>query len=191
MRLCTIGLARDVLDDAETLLEGVLVLAPDYEAARFNYAQVLTRRHKYAQAGEQLERLMKAEPANREYRSLAATVAVGLGQHQRAISLYRELLRESPRSADVHLWLGHALKTTGHFAEAIAAYQAAASIRSDFGAALAARRQDSRQTVLECEQDKPSVAAAHHLALGRQHCQSVCIRPAHQPRRQGQGVVCP
>ena len=36
------------------MLDGVLTLAPDYHAARFNYAQVLTLRHKYAKAREQI-----------------------------------------------------------------------------------------------------------------------------------------
>ncbi len=37
--LARIGLERDVLDDAELLLESVLKLAPDYRAARFDYAR--------------------------------------------------------------------------------------------------------------------------------------------------------
>ena len=36
--LAKIGMARDVLDDAETLLEAVLALAPDHRAARYDYA---------------------------------------------------------------------------------------------------------------------------------------------------------
>ena len=36
--LARIGIERDVLDDAQLLLEGVLELAPDYHAARFDYA---------------------------------------------------------------------------------------------------------------------------------------------------------
>ena len=39
--LARIGMARDVLDDAELLLEAVLALAPDYGAARHDYARVL------------------------------------------------------------------------------------------------------------------------------------------------------
>src|SRR5579863_9283296 len=38
--LAKIGVAHDVLDDAETLLEAVLVLSPGYRAARLDYAQV-------------------------------------------------------------------------------------------------------------------------------------------------------
>ena len=39
--LAQIGMKLDVLDDAEALLEAVLTLAPDYHAARYDYATVL------------------------------------------------------------------------------------------------------------------------------------------------------
>ena len=51
--LARIGIERDVLDDAQLLLEAVLELAPDYHAARFDYAQVLIERHMHQQAREQ------------------------------------------------------------------------------------------------------------------------------------------
>ena len=131
--LARIGIAREVYDDAELLLEGVVTLAPAFHAARFNYAQVLMLRHKHAQARDQIERLLAIEPKSPEYRRLAASILVGLGEHDEAIAIYRDLLRETPRSPDVHLWLGHALKTTGRLPEAIEAYHAAVSLRPDFG----------------------------------------------------------
>jgi tetratricopeptide (TPR) repeat protein len=131
--LAKIGMDRDVLDDAEILLEAALTLVPDYRAARHDYAQTLVRRHKYGQAREQVERLLALEPQNLDYRSLAATVAVGLGEHDKAIALYRQMLAEVPDSPDVHLWLGHALKTVGRIPEAVEAYRSAAKARPDFG----------------------------------------------------------
>ena len=131
--LARIGIAREVFDDAEKLLEGVLILAPDYHAARFNYAQVLMLRHKHAKAREQIERLKTLDPGNREYRRLEASIAVGLGEHDEAIAIYHELLKETPGSPDVHLWLGHALKTVGRLPESVEAYRAAAAARPDFG----------------------------------------------------------
>ena len=90
--LARIGIERDVLDDAQLLLEGVLDLAPEYQAARFDYAQVLSKRHMHQQAQEQVQQLLAADPANRNYRMLYALTCVGLGQHERAIELYREML---------------------------------------------------------------------------------------------------
>ncbi len=131
--LARIGMERDVLDDPETLLAGVLALAPDYDAARLNYAQVLIRRHKYAQARMELERLMPLDAFNLECRRLSATVAVGLGEHEKAIAIYHELLKETPQWPEANLWLGHALKTVGRVPEAISAYRGAAAARPDFG----------------------------------------------------------
>jgi Flp pilus assembly protein TadD len=48
--LAQIGMKLDVVDDAEVLLEQVLVLAPDYHAARYEYALALLNRHKHVRA---------------------------------------------------------------------------------------------------------------------------------------------
>src|SRR5579863_7402320 len=127
--LARIGMAHDVLDDAELLLEAVLTLAPDYRAARHDYALVLVERHKYLQAREQLEKLLQLEPENRHYRTLYATACVGLGEHEKAIALYRELLTGAPAAPDLHLSIAHSLKTIGRRDEAVEAYRAAAATR--------------------------------------------------------------
>jgi tetratricopeptide (TPR) repeat protein len=134
-----IALKRDVLDDAELLLESVLEQAPDYQAARHDYALVLLERHKYLAARAELDKLLMIEPNNRQYRTLYATTCVGLGEHARAITLYRELLAdasaaaEAPGAADLHLSVAHSLKTLGKRQEAIDAYRAAAAARPQFG----------------------------------------------------------
>ena len=131
--LAKIGIARDVLDDAETLLEAVLALAPDHSAARYEYADTLVKRQKYTPAREEVRKLLALDPRNLDYRSLCATIAVGLGEHEEAIALYRGMLADAPASPDLHLWLGHALKTVGRVPEAIESYRAAAATRADFG----------------------------------------------------------
>jgi tetratricopeptide (TPR) repeat protein len=131
--LARIGIAREVLDDAEILLAAVLELAPDYRAARFEYARVLFDRQKHLRAREELETLLKLEPENRQYLTLYATTCIGLGEHEKALTLYRKLLVESPRAADVHLSVAHALKTLGRQDESIEAYRAAAAARPSYG----------------------------------------------------------
>ncbi|MGC1388774.1 MAG: sulfotransferase [Steroidobacteraceae bacterium] len=131
--LARIGLKREVLDDAEVLLEAVLELAPDYRAARHDYALVLLERHKYLRAREELDKLLRLEPENKEYLTLYANTCVGLGEHERALPLYRELLVDAPRAADLHLSVAHCLKTLGRQQEAIEAYRASAAARADFG----------------------------------------------------------
>jgi tetratricopeptide (TPR) repeat protein len=132
--LARIGIARKVFDDAELLLAAVLELAPEYRAARREYAEVLIELHKYQQARAELSRLIEEEPENRfYYRSLYATTAVGLGEQERAVELYRTLLQESPTDADLHLSIAHALKTLGRTEEAVESYRRAADCRPTFG----------------------------------------------------------
>jgi tetratricopeptide (TPR) repeat protein len=131
--LARIGLKRDVLDDAELLLEAVLELAPEYRAARHDYALVLLQRHKYLRAREELDKLLRLEPDNKEYLTLYANTCVGLGEHERALPLYRGLLAGAPRAEDLHLSIAHCLKTLGRQQEAIEAYRASAAARADFG----------------------------------------------------------
>jgi tetratricopeptide (TPR) repeat protein len=133
--LARIGMERDVLDDAQLLLERVLELAPDYHLARFEYAQVLARRHLYLEARNQVERLLGIEPGNRNYRTLYALTRVGLGQHEQALELYRGLLAGAVQPAELHLSIAHSLKTLGSTETAIAEYRAAASARSGYGEA--------------------------------------------------------
>jgi tetratricopeptide (TPR) repeat protein len=131
--LARIGMAREVYDDAEMLLAAVLALSPGYDPARFDYARTLLERHKHLQAVEQLELLLRREPANRQYRTLYATACTGLGQHEKALELYRSLLDGSPHAAEIQLSIGHTLKTLGRQEESVSAYRAAAQARADFG----------------------------------------------------------
>ena len=131
--LARIGIARQVFDDAELLLDAVLELAPDYRVARVEYAQVLLDRHKHAQAVQQLEKLLEAEPDNRQYRTLYATASVGVGDHEKALKLYQDLLQSAPQSAELHLSIAHSLKTLGQRDAAIEAYRRAAAARPDYG----------------------------------------------------------
>jgi tetratricopeptide (TPR) repeat protein len=132
--LARIGMSRKVFDDAELLLGAVLQLAPDYHAARAEYAETLIELHRYGEARRELDRLLREDPANTHYhKSLYAAAVVGLGEHEHAIGLYRELLAATPRDPDLHLSLAHALKTLGRREEAIDAYRQAAACRPEFG----------------------------------------------------------
>lgn len=178
--LARIAVARDVLEDADTLLAAVLAIAPEYQAARFDYAKVLFERHLYQRACEEMETLLALDPHHLDYRALHASARVGLGEHERAIALYRALLREVPGAADLHLSLAHALKTQGRREEAIEACRAAIHARSGFGDAYWSlanlktyRFTDDEiagMTVAETSPDT-SVVDRYHLrfALGKAH----------------------
>jgi len=176
--LAQIGIKHDVLDDAELLLENVLRLAPEYHAARYDYATVLLKRHKHVQARAQMEKLLSIDPDNRIYRTTHATVCTGFGDYERAVPLYRELLRESPRDPELHLSIGHALKTQGKTGKAIEAYRAAAAVKPGFGEAYWSlanlktyRFSDAELARMRAEEAAPKVPLAdrYHLcfALGK------------------------
>jgi predicted Zn-dependent protease len=131
--LAQIGVTHDVLDDAELLLENAVRIAPDCQPARYEYAVVLLKRHKHLQARAQMEQLLRIAPDNRTYRATYATVCMGFGDYERALPVYRELARAMPHDPELHLSIGHALKTEGKSAEAIAAYHAAAGVKPDCG----------------------------------------------------------
>jgi tetratricopeptide (TPR) repeat protein len=131
--LARIGMKLDSLDDAEFLLESVLAFAPSYQPARYDYVRVLLQRHRNAMALSEAKILLQADPENRDYRAAYAAACVGLAEYEEAIRTYRELLRDAPHVPDLHLSIGHALKTLGRQPEAIAAYQAAYQANPSFG----------------------------------------------------------
>jgi tetratricopeptide (TPR) repeat protein len=137
--LARIGIQRDAPDEAETLLETVLRLAPDYHAARADYALALYRRQKCAKSRAEMEKLLRLDPGNREYLKQYAASCVGLGDCEPVIPLYGRLLADLPEgaqdAADLHLWSAHALKTLGRQQESIENYRAALADRPAFGEA--------------------------------------------------------
>jgi len=169
--LARIGIARGVFDDAQLLLEAVLDLAPNYQAARFDYAQALSGRHMHEQAHQQAELLLAADPANRNYRTLEALTCVGLGRHERAIELYRGLLSDATQPAELHLSIAHSLKTLGRGAEAVAEYRAAAAARPTFGDAYwsLANLKTYRFEDAELEQMRSAEANAATALVDRYH----------------------
>jgi tetratricopeptide (TPR) repeat protein len=124
----------NVLDEAERLLEAAVTHAPDYRAARLDYVRILLDRQKYLRAQQEMNMLLKVEPDNRDYLSMYAAACVGLGHHESAIGIYRQLLAAAPpESSELHMALGHSLKSVGRQKEAIESYQRAVAIRPSFG----------------------------------------------------------
>src|ERR1700734_1595795 len=66
--LAQVCMKLDVVDEAEFLLEQLMVRAPDYHAARYEYAIALLARHRHVRAREQIGQLLETDPTNRIYR---------------------------------------------------------------------------------------------------------------------------
>jgi tetratricopeptide (TPR) repeat protein len=108
---------------AEKLLLRCLELAPSFSGARHNYALVLYRQNRAAEAIPHMERLVAEDPHDPAYRILMAAILASTGSYDRALDFYADLVARQPR--DPRLWLsyGHALRTAGRSAEAVAAYR--------------------------------------------------------------------
>jgi tetratricopeptide (TPR) repeat protein len=130
---------RGAPDEAEALLKSVLEHAPDYHAARLDYAMVLLQQQKHLKARREAEHLLGHDPDNREYLKQYGAACIGLGDHEQVIDLYARLLADQPQSgpevADLRLWRANALKVAGRQPEAIADYHAALAARPDHGVA--------------------------------------------------------
>jgi tetratricopeptide (TPR) repeat protein len=137
--LARIRMEREAPDEAEPLLESVLERAPDYHAARLDYAMVLLQRQKHLRARQEAERLLDHDPDNRDYLKQYGAACVGLGDHEPLIDLYEKLLTGRAPSgaevADLRLWRANALKVTGRGEEAVADYRASLAARPDNGVA--------------------------------------------------------
>ncbi|MFQ6004810.1 MAG: sulfotransferase [Woeseia sp.] len=134
--LAAIGDRLEVLSDAEFLLESCVEFAPEHDAARYDYANLLLKMQKFEKAHEQTRILVDKEPGNLAYRSLLANATAGIGEHEKAIELYNEVLKESPGQIMLYVMRGHAEKTIGGLDAAIASYHRAYELQPDLGDAF-------------------------------------------------------
>src|SRR5262245_50878760 len=133
--LAEVGARLGRYADAEGMLERCLELAPSFVGARHNYALVLHRQHKAAAALEQIDRVLETEPRNPGYRNLKAAILIGIGEYERAIGLYADVLAEYPGNAKVWMSYGHALKTAGRQAECVSTYRKSIELAPQLGEA--------------------------------------------------------
>jgi len=133
--LADIATRLGVLDDAELLLEGALKLEPRNARVRMDYVQVLRKRQQFERAREQAQILRDSDPQNLQYRSLYAIECMQTGDYERALDLFDSILEKAPADPITLTSKGHALKTCGRSADAIAAYRVAATSQPRHGEA--------------------------------------------------------
>lgn len=121
--LAELGTRLGRYGDAEAMLAHCLELAPSFTGARHNYAIVLYRQQKPAEAIPHIEALLAGSPKDPAYRNLMAAALGLVGEYVRAIALYEEVLADYPRQPKIWLSFGHALRTAGRRDEAVSAYQ--------------------------------------------------------------------
>ena len=176
--LATIALQTGRLDDAETLLKTSLELAPGYREARHDYAGLLVRQTRPAEALAEVERLLAHEPANVAWRKLKAAILLHLLEHAGAAAVYEGLLREAPDDAGLHASLGHCLRILGRREDSIAAYRRAIALAPQAGEAYwnlanlkTYRITDGELEAMHAELAKPELEDEErthfHFAMGK------------------------
>ncbi|MBX7250211.1 MAG: sulfotransferase [Caulobacteraceae bacterium] len=133
--LAEVGGRLGRLDDAEKLLTRAVELAPGFAEARHNYAIVLHRQNRPAEAVAQVDQLLARDPDNPAYRILKAAALVRIGEYEAAADLYAAVLKAHPRQAKTWMSHGHVLKTIGRQEEAVAAYREATQVAPNLGEA--------------------------------------------------------
>jgi tetratricopeptide (TPR) repeat protein len=109
--------------DVEAILARCLELAPSFIPARYNYAIVLYRQNRAAEALPHIETLLADEPQSLAYRNLHAAALSLIGEYDKAIAIYQDVLRIAPEQPLIWLSYGHALRTRGQQSDAVAAYR--------------------------------------------------------------------
>jgi predicted Zn-dependent protease len=121
--------------DVEKLLARCLELAPSFTPARYNYALVLYRQNRAAEALPHIAALLAETPDDISYLNLHAAALGLVGEYSQAIAIYEKVLRAAPEQPLIWLSYGHALRTAGRQGEAIAAYKRALEQRPSLGEA--------------------------------------------------------
>jgi predicted Zn-dependent protease len=121
--------------DAENLLTRCLELAPDFNAARYNYAMALYRQNKNVAALQQIDLLTASEPRNSGYRNLKAVVLANIGDYQESLEIYADVLAKHPDQSRIWMSYGHALATAGRQKDSIAAYRRCIALAPTMGEA--------------------------------------------------------
>tara|TARA_R110002073_G_scaffold39057_1_gene111614 strand:+ start:4724 stop:6688 length:1965 start_codon:yes stop_codon:yes gene_type:complete len=133
--LADIGVRLGVMDEADFLLESLVMMAPDFHRARIDHIQVLRKRQKYQAALEQANILLETNPDNPQYRSIYAIEQMQTGDFDEALENFDRVLEQVPGDPNTLTSKGHALKTVGQGPASIEAYKAAVVSRPDHGEA--------------------------------------------------------
>jgi tetratricopeptide (TPR) repeat protein len=165
-------------EEAESLLAQCLALAPDFAAARYNYANTLAQLDKTEAALAQLEVLLKRDPRNLLYRNLKATVLTASGKHADSLLCHAGLAEDFPRSAEVMVNYGSALRSVGLTQQCIETYRQVIALAPSSGHAYwslaglkSYRFSDADIAEMQCQLARPGLPGEDrmyfHFALGK------------------------
>src|SRR6185312_5379391 len=110
---------------AASLLARCLELAPDFDLARFNHANLLFQLNQFDAALEELDRLLVRDGRNPLYRQLKANILETTGANEESLAICEQLAAENPDRAESWVSYGHALRALGLQEKSAEAYRKA------------------------------------------------------------------
>jgi tetratricopeptide (TPR) repeat protein len=158
--------------EAAALLARCLELAPDFAAARFDYANLLFQLNKFAAALHEVDRLLEADNRNPLFLYLKASILEIIGENEQSLAICEQLATENPGRAKSWVTYGNALRASGFQEKGIAAYRKAIGCDPSYGLAwwslanlktgcFGAADIDAMQEQLK----RPDIAADNRVAL--------------------------
>jgi tetratricopeptide (TPR) repeat protein len=181
--LARIGIEFGVLEEAEFLLESAVAFSPDDVQLRLDYIDVLRRRQDFAKARAEAEALYQRDPDSPVFQSRLAIESMQSGDYARGLELFDKVLEKLPGDPANLTSKGHALKTTGATAEAIASYRAAIAAKPDHGDAwyALANLKTYRFTDVEVAAMQEQAARSDLAFMDRVHI-AFALGKAHEDR---------
>ena len=132
--LAEIATRNGVFGEAEFLLESCVEFEPQHRNARIQYANLLLRVQKFAQAYKQAEVLLHEQGHDLAVvRALHAAACSGIGRSDAAIESYELLMQRSPGNPVFPVSLAHIHKANGDIDAAVALYRKAYRLKRDHG----------------------------------------------------------
>ena len=170
--LAELGTRMGEYEDAQFILEKCKELNPGYLQARYDLADVLTKRFHYERALEEAEELIATEADNPNFLMMRANLMLQIGETEQALEQYQAMQQRNRSNTRVSLTLGHALKTVGRIDEAVAAYRHTYGLKPDFGDAYWSlanlktyRFTDAEMAAMMAEEANPATEADDRIHL--------------------------
>lgn len=124
---------RGDLEQAVAVLDHCVSRAPSFDAARYNYAVVLSKLQRWQEAVEHTNVLAHRGPLNADWRTLHATCLSNSGANADALATFESLIVDAGDDAAIWTAYGHALRGSRRQADAIGAFRRAIDLAPDRG----------------------------------------------------------
>lgn len=188
--------------EATSLLEDAVRLAPDCVETRKDYARTLQQDLKWKESNEQFDIVIAAEPENAAALGAKAFNLVLLGESADAIDLLEKAREKLSNEPSYWLSYGNVLRTIGKSEPAIAAYRRSLELDPEFGPAwwglanLKTQRFSPGETEMMLEQSKnerahPEIRCHLEFALGKALEDSGDYERSFQHYCKGNELRCP